>query len=145
MRRHHERRLAGVAAAPLAAVRLPSQVGVADLAYGLYQLVPHGASRVVAHAELAHQVYRGDAVLCPRDQVDGEEPSAQRELGVVQQRAGRERQLVLAADALEELAGAQLTVPLIAAFAAGKALRPACLEQRFLALRLGPVQAQEFR
>ncbi len=86
-----------------------------------------------------------NAVLRPRDQVDGEEPSAQRELGVVQQRAGRERQLVLAADALEELVGAQLTVPLIAAFAAGKALRPACLEQCFLALRLRPVQAQEFR
>ena len=51
----------------------------------------------------------------------------------------------VAADALEELVGAQLTVPLIAAFAAGKALRPACLEQCFLALRLRPVQAQEFR
>ncbi len=63
-----------------------------------------------------------NAVLRPHDQVDGEEPSAQR-----------------------ELAGAQLTVPLIAAFAAGKALRPACLEQRFLSLRLRPVQAQEFR
>ena len=67
----------------------------------------------------------------------------QRQLGVLEHGVGGQRDLPLAADALEDLAGVQLAVLVLAAGGAAEALRPARLEHRLGALQLGSVELEE--
>ena len=78
------------------------RLGVVPLAHRLHELVLQHPSHVVAHLQLALEIHRRDAVLGLAEQVNGQEPSRQGQLGVVGQRAGGEPGLMLAADALED-------------------------------------------
>src|SRR3954464_4449099 len=149
--RGHDRRLAGGAPAALAALALPTEVGVVDLDPTLelrlaglalrhrpHQLLLHQPGRGLLDAEPSPQLDRADPVLALGQVVDGREPGGERQLGVLEHRPGGERELLLAAVALEHLAGLELAEAAAAAGRAGQPLPPAHLEQRLAAGLLGP-------
>jgi hypothetical protein len=115
--------------------------------HGVTDLVLQGPGGGVAHAELTLERQRGQAGLGLADQVDGQEPGAQRQLGVLEQAAGGQRRLVSAGLALEELAGAVAHDPVAGRVAAGatKAAGPARRLERLLALRFGVETGHELR
>src|SRR3954449_7140853 len=148
--RRHKRRLAGRTPAALAPRPLAAEIGVVDLDPALKlglpglarghrprQLVLHLPGRGLLDAEPAPEPYRADPVLALRQVVDGGEPGDQRQLAVLEHRAGGERELLLAAVALEHLAGPQLAEAAVAAGRAGQPPAPAHPEQGLAARRLG--------
>ena len=78
---------------PLFPQCVPAEVGVVDFhpavelaallaqAHGLHDFVFDEPGRVVAHPELAHQLQRRDVVLRLGEQLHGQEPARQRQLG----------------------------------------------------------------
>ena len=93
------------------------------------------------HLRIPGWIYVEDNTVLGLDQqVDGEEPDRQRQLSAGKQRAGRERDLVLARVALEDLAGVQAAV---LSTAAGEDLGPASLEECLGALLLAAVALEE--
>ena len=155
--RSHKGRLAHGTAPALAPAGLAAQIGVIDfhdaaqrlavvpLAHRLHEFVLQHPSRVVAHPQLALEVHRRDAVLGLAEQVDGQEPSGQGQLGVVEQRAGGERGLMLATDAREDLAPAELAALVVAAVGAAVALGPARGKHGLFALCDSFVASEELR
>jgi hypothetical protein len=144
--------------------RLPpaAEVGVVDLdparrlgplglapGHGPHQLVLHQPGRLSPHPEAPAELDRADPAFASREVVDGREPDRQRQLGVLEHGAGGQPNLPLAAVALEQLAGLELTGAAVAAAGAGQAFPPAHLEQRLAARllaaeafpELGPAQA----
>ena len=67
----------------------------------------------------------------------------QRQLGVLERSASGQRGLMLAAGALEDLAGVQVAVLVIVAGGAAEAVRSACLKQRLGGLLVGSVAVEE--
>ena len=92
---------------------LTAQIGVIDLhracqpvtqialPHGLHELVLDPPGSVAVDAQLAPQWRGRDAVLGLREQVDGGQPSGEGQLGGLEQGAGQQGELALAADALE--------------------------------------------
>lgn len=70
--------------------------------HGVVDLVVRRTGGGVAHTELALERQRGQSGLGLADEVDRQEPSAQRQLGVLHQAPGGQRGLVTAALALKE-------------------------------------------
>ena len=99
------------AAPPPAPAGLPAQIGVIEF---------HNAAQRLAVLPLAHRLHRA-VVAHPQP-------------GVLERRAGSQRGLLLAADALQGLAPAQLAMLVVAATGAAEPLWPARLEQRLGAL-----------
>src|SRR3954447_9699584 len=148
--RCHDRRLAGRAAAALAARPLAAEVGVVDLdtarelrLLGLarrhdpHQLVLHQPGRALLHPQPAAELDRADPALALGEVADGREPGDERQLGVLEHRAGGQPRLLLAPVALEQLARFELAEAPAAARRAGQALAPAHLEQGLAAGLLG--------
>lgn len=160
LHRHDEGHLVLRAAAGLAAAALPAEIGVVDLdaagelplglgqRHGLQQLVLDEPGGAVAHAQLAGQLQRRDVVLGLRQQLHGQEPARQRQLGGLEDGAAGDAALVLAAGALPVQAafaperGARLHH---AAGGADEPAGPARGDERLLALLLGAVAVHELR
>jgi hypothetical protein len=100
----------------------------------------------VAHAQITLQGQRRDPRLGLADEMDGQEPGGQRQLGMLHHRAGRRRSLMPAADALEQLAGALAdeVVPRVVTARAVEALGLTRALHLLCALRFGAEVAQEF-
>ena len=103
-----------------------------------HQLVPHQPGHGLPHAEPPRQLDRADPALGLGQLVDGRQPGRERQLGVLEHGAGGERELLLAAVALEHLARREPAEAPAAAGRAGQALAPAHLGQGLAAGRLGP-------
>jgi hypothetical protein len=149
--RGHDRRLARGAAAALAARPLPAEIGVVDLdpagelrlrglarAHGPHQLVLHQPGGLPLDPETPAELDRRDAALALGEAVDRREPGGERQLGVLEHRAGGQPHLPLAAVALEQLARLGPAETAMAAGRAGQALAPAHLGQRLPARLLAP-------
>ena len=156
--RSHERHLVLRATAGLATRTLTTKVGIVDLngtlepmaalsgGHGPVDLVVQQPGGGVAHAELALERQRRKASLGLADQIDGQEPGRQRQLGVLHQAAGGQRGLVSAAIALEQAprAVANHAVSVAAAPRAVEARGPTGGHQRRGAVRLSAKAAKEF-
>jgi hypothetical protein len=157
LHRGDERHLVLRAAPGLAARALAAEVGVVDLhppvelaivlthAHDLHELVLHEPGGLVANPQVAHQLERRDVVLGLGQQVHGHEPARQPQLGRLEDRATDDAALVAAGGALEvqpALAPKRAAVP-TAARQAGKAGRPARVDQRCLALVITAVSVHE--
>ena len=155
----HERRLVLGAAPGLAAGVLAAQVGVVQLhaasepvlpfalRHGIADLVLQRPSGGVAHAEVALEGQRGQAGLGLAEQVDRQEPGAQRQLGVLEQATHRERGLVAAGLALKQLARAVTDDPVLGGITARttKPAGPACSLDRLGALIFSAEPLDELR
>ena len=108
-------------------------------------LLVHQPSAAITDPDLAHQGQCGQARLGLADQKDGQEPSAQRQLGTVHHRAGRQRGLQAAIAALKQRSTFMLSQAVHRRLAsrADEALRPAKPAQFICALRLRPVSIHE--
>ena len=152
----HEGHLVRRAATGLAGL-LPAQVGIIQqdvtaqrlprirLGHRLHHLVVQQPGAAVGHPELAHQGERRDACLGLADEVDGEEPGGERELGAVHQRARRGRGLMAAGGTLQQHSAATRDAAAArrATLRAAETLRPAQPLERRCALRLAAVLAHE--
>jgi hypothetical protein len=130
----HERRLAAGPTAALVAAASPAPVGIVELhptgewpgavafQHRLHELVLHQPGAVLRDAQLAGPLQGGEAALGLGDQVHGEEPDVERQLGIGEQRA----------------------IPRVAALGTDKAAWPAPAEQRLLALLPRSVPGHEF-
>lgn len=76
-------------------------------------------------------------------QIDGQKPRAQRQVGLGEQRAAGQRDLPLATIALVHIAMFEMTVAGMAAVLTAKSARPAYLRQRLAALRLAAVTVKK--
>src|SRR5205823_8387854 len=103
-----------------------------------HQLVLDQPGRRLPHPEPPPELDRADPALALRQVIDGREPGGQRQLGVLEHGAGGERELLLAAVALEDLAGPERAEAAVAASRACRPLPPAHGEERLAARRLGP-------
>lgn len=153
----HERDLVLRTSARFTAHALATEVGVVNLndalesvdalarGHGAVDLVVQQPGGGVAHAELALHRQRRQTRLGLADQVDGQEPRGQRQLGVLEQAAGGQRGLMPAADALEQTPRAVTNhvVRVAAAAWAAEAAGPAGGFQRRGAVRLGAKAAKE--
>ena len=96
LHRSDEGRLVGCATPAVDMARaLPAEVGIVDLQtplqtvalialrHGLHQLVLHEPRRFVGHAQLALERQGADGVLVLREQVHGQEPPPQGQVGVL--------------------------------------------------------------
>jgi hypothetical protein len=138
---------------------LAAQVGVIELhqavqgllgvthGHGRHQLVLNQPGRAVARTEVPHQRQRRQPRLVLADQEDGEEPGAQRQLGAVHQRAGRERGLAAARPALKQRSRPVFHDIVLGRVAArtAKAVRSAHRHQRRCTLFFGAVAREELR
>lgn len=117
------------------------------LGHGGHQLVVDQPGGAVAGAQLALERQGRQAGLVLADQENRQEPGAQRQLGAVHHRAGRQRGLVPAASTLEELARpvAHHVVLRRRTARADKSIRPAQLNQRCGALLFRAVAAEKLR
>lgn len=105
---------------------------------------PGGA---VAGAQLAHQSQRRHPGLVLADQVDGQEPGAQRQLRAIHDRASRQRSLVAARLTLKQATRA-VAYDVVRRALTGRATESGCPAQRPerpSALLLAAVSAEEFR
>lgn len=126
--------------APIGIVELdePAQgLGVVTFLHGLQQLVFQSPGRVVANAELALEFQCRHAALGLGQQIDGEKPGRQRQLGVGEEGAAGHRGLAMAVVALVESAITDFTVLGMTAFRACEPIRPTPTEQCLSALLLG--------
>jgi hypothetical protein len=151
----HERCFTWAASAAQATVTLATPIRIIHLhhpveqtlvlAFGhrLHQLVLEQPGGVVGHAQVSTQCHRRDAVLVLGEQVDRQEPRFQRQFGLGEERSCGERDLMLAAIALEQVSSVEAAMTATAASGALKALRPALLEQHLAALRFSPEAIEE--
>ena len=114
--RHEGRLVQGRAPAMSVASALATQVGIVDFntplqragliaqAHHLQQLVLEQPGAFVAHAQLAPERQRADAILVLADQIQGEKPFAQGQTGVLHDGACGDRALVIAPGALPQAA-----------------------------------------
>ena len=126
----------------------PAQaVGVLALGHGAVDLLVQQPGRGVAHPELALERQGRQPGLGLADQIDRQEPGRKRQLGVLHQAARRQRCLVPAAVALEQLARtvADNVVLSRTTSRTPEALRPAGMPNGLGALRLGAEARQELR
>src|SRR5918997_6019056 len=148
--RGHEGLLARSTPTALAARPLAAEVSIIDLnpAFELgllglagthrpHQLVLHQPGGLPLDPQPAPELDRADPILALRQVVDGREPGGERQLGVLEHRAGGQPHLPLAAVALEQLARPEPAEARAAAARAGQAVAPAHLEQRLPAGLLG--------
>ena len=147
------------AATDLPACALATEVGVIELhgaaelmggilrGHGAVDLLMQQPSSGIAHAKLAHERQGRQTGLGLTDEVYGQEPGRQWQLGVRHEAAGGQRGLMPATIALEELASpvADHIVITAGAARAAKPLRPTRSLDRLSALRLGAKAAKEFR
>ena len=89
---------------PVAPIALP---------HGLHELVLKPPGGVVVDAQLAPQFQGRDAVLGLREQVDGEKPSGEGQLGGLEQGAGQQGEPALAAVPMEGGAASGETAGLV--------------------------------
>lgn len=157
--RRHEGHFVLRATTRLAPGALAPEVGIIQLhgpaqqslsllgGHGVVDLVVQQPGRGVAHPQIPLERQRGDAGLGLADEVNGQEPGRQRQLGVLHQGACRQRGLMPARPALKQLAGAVThhVVMVTGAARAAEAIGPARAVDRLGALRLGAEAAQKFR
>ena len=98
---------------------------------------------VVVDVQLASQLRRRNAVLGLRQQIDGEEPGGERELGGLEDVAGHQGDLAFAAVALEQAAGVQAAEARGTTDGAVEAVGSADADQCLLALGFGAVAVEE--
>lgn len=122
-------------------------VGLLPLSHGPEDLVVQQPGGVVVHPQTAAQLKGRDAGLGLADQVEGQKPLGQRQLGRLHDRAGCDGGLIPTGAALIPLEPAAMHKPMALAVAAGtvEPIRPACLLQGGLALLLSAVKPQEPR
>ncbi len=139
--------------------QLPAEVGIVELDrprqpvaglalhHGLHQLVVHEPGGGIAHPQSALQGQGRETALGLADEVHGQKPHRQRQLGALEQGAGDQRGLMMAAVALKGLAGLdpQHAVGRPTTARAAKAVRPTRLLQRRLALRLGTTRLKQLK
>ena len=89
---------------------------------------------------MAVQRHRRDACLVLGDEVDGLTPHRERQLGGIEEGPGGDRGLAVAAMALLELAGVELTASVIPTVRAYEAIRPTLPIQGVEALVFGPIE-----
>ena len=115
--------------------------------HGLHELVFDPPGRAITDSQLAFE--RQDGKVVPRlaDQVDGEEPGGQRELGDVKEGSGNQRDLLVAHPALERLPGADMQYTVESALTTGTpvSVRPARFLKGRFALFFRAVQTLKFR
>ena len=147
------------AATGLSTCALTAEVGVIELhgatellgsvlrGHGPVDLLMQQPGSGIAHAKLTLERQGRQAGLGLTDEVDGQEPGRQWQLGVRHETAGSQRGLMPTSIALEELASAVADHIVITAGTARapKALRPAHGLDRLSALRLGAKAAKEIR
>ncbi|EWS52458.1 hypothetical protein X551_04758 [Methylibium sp. T29] len=158
LHRGDERHLVLRASPGLAARALAAQVGVVNLhsalelagvlahAHDLHELVLDQPGGLVANAQVAHQLERGDVVLGLGQQVHGQEPARQPQLGGLEDRPADDAALVAARGALKVQPALAPKRAVLAATACrtGKARRPPRGDRRRLALLLAAVAVHEF-
>ena len=149
-------RLAGRATTALAPTSLAPEIGVIELDppaervlavalhHHLHQLVSYAPRRVVGDAQMAVQFHRRDAFLVLGHEVDGLKPHRQGQLGGVEDGAGGDRGLAVAAIALLELAAVELTASVVATVRAHEAIGPSPTIQGVEALVVGSIEREEF-
>ena len=125
----------------------PQQVGLLAISHRPQNLVVQQPGRVVFDAQVAAELQRGDPSLGLADQVKGQKPGGQRQLGGLHDRAGRERGLMAAVATLIVLEPPVLDQSMLLTIAAGTAepIGPACFHQGSLTLLLGAVEPLELR
>ncbi len=114
-----------------------------SLHHHLHQLVAPAPRRVVGDAELAVQRHRRAPLLVLGHEVEALEPHRERELGGLEEGPGGNGGLAMAAVALLELWGIQLTAPVMGAVSAQKAVRPSPLKEGVEALVFAAVEGEE--
>lgn len=143
----------------LATASLAAQIRVIDLhltikdittftlGHRLHEFVMHQPRGGVTDAEVALERQRGQSGLCLTNEVDGQKPDSQSKLGALKHGACDQRSLSMAGIALKESAPvtAHHAIRRAATPWATKALRPACLLKRRLALRFGSVPLKKLR
>ena len=151
----HKGRLASRTASALAAAALTAQIGIVKLHqplqlvftvalhHHLHQLVLHTPGGVVGDAQVAAQLHGRDAFLALRQQEDGLKPQRQRQFGGIEDGAGGDGGLAVAAIALSQLTHRELAGLVMTAMRTLKAVWPAPLEQGIEALLFGAVEFQE--
>src|SRR5690606_10214471 len=115
-------------------------------AHDLHELVFHEPGALVANAQVALELECGDVVLGLRQQVHGQKPARQRQLGRLEDGAADDAALMPAGDALEvqpALAPKRATVA-APARRTNKALGPASFDKRRLAIGITAVPVHEF-
>ena len=141
----------------LAPGSLPTQVGVVDphpsvklaalraRAHDLHELVLDEPQGLVTSVQVAFKLQRADVVLGLREEVHGQKPVHQRQLGGLEDRAAGHAALVPATGALViQPAFAPKRAALGAtARRADKAIRPARFDQRRVALVIAPIPFHE--
>lgn len=152
--RSHDRNLVLRSSTCLAARAFSAEVGIIDLdlspqnaglipfAHGLKDLVVQQPGCVVVEAQMAAELKRGDARFGLTNQVKGQKPSCQRQLGRLQDRAGCDRSLMTAGSALIALEPATVNQAMLLAMAEGtaEAIRPTRFLQGEHTLLLGALQ-----
>ena len=147
------------ATARLAAGALATQVGVVNLypsfkaarglalLHHLHQLLLDQPGRLVAHAQVPRQFQGRHGVLGLRQQMHGEIPHCQRQLGRLEHRSGRHRGLTATGGTLpvRPTVMHETTVRLLAAARTDETLRPARRYQRLVALRFRSVRLEKLR
>src|SRR5215208_6589008 len=136
--RGHEGLLARGTPAAFAARPLAAEISIIDLdpAFELglmgltgrhrpHQLVLHEPGGLPLDPQPAPELDRADSILALGQMVDGREPGGERQLGVLEHRAGGQPDLPLAAVALEQLAGLQLAEATVPTARAAEPLAPA--------------------
>lgn len=117
------------------------------LGHDLQQLVLHQPGAFVAHAQVALELQRRDAVLGLRQQVHGQKPARQGQFGGLKDCPACHRGLLAAGRTLPILQALALKRAVVRAgtVRADKARRPARGHQRRMALRLRAVALHEVR
>ena len=117
------------------------------LGHGRHQLVMHQPGGAVGCAQVPHESQRRQTGLVLADEVDGQEPGAQRQLGAVEHRASGQRRLMATTLALEQPARAVANNVVLCAIAASaaKPVRPAHRSERRSALVFAAVAGEELR
>ena len=125
----------------------PQQVGLLAISHRPQNLVVQQPGRVVFDAQVAAELQRGDPSLGLADQVKGQKPGGQRQLGGLHDRAGRERGLMAAVATLIAFEPPAVDEPMLMVIAAGTAepIRPASLLQGSLTLLLGAIEPLKAR
>jgi hypothetical protein len=125
----------------------PQQVSLLPISHRPQNLVVQQPSRVVLHAQVAAELQRGDPSLGLADQVKGQKPGGQWQLGGLHDCAGRERGLMDAVATLITLKPPAIDQSMLLTIAAGSAepIGPARLLQSSLTLLIDAIEPLELR
>ena len=118
-------------------------MGAVSLHHHLHQLVAHAPCGVVRDAELAVQLHRRCTFFVLGHEVDALEPHRQGQLGGLEDGAGGNGGLAVAAIALLELVCGQLTASVVATVRAHEAVGPSPVVQGVEALLFGSIEREE--